>query len=198
MSRPVLEFWYEFSSPYCYLTAVRLGELAKQHDIDVVWKPFLLGAIFKAQGRDLPANIPEKARYMWMDVARRSKKINRAFQKPEAFPCFALFASRIGTIAESQPWGGDFVQRIFQKYFEDNVDISRAEPVIEVLQSLGLDADQVMDEAQSEENKDLLKKQNEVALEKGIFGAPMFFANGEMFWGDDQLEAAIDFLKNEN
>ncbi len=195
MSRPVLEFWYEFSSPYCYLTAMRLGDLAKQNDIDVVWKPFLLGAIFKAQGRDLPANIPEKGRYMWKDVTRRSEKNDWPFKKPDAFPCFALFASRIGTIAESQPWGGDFCKRIFQKYFEENIDVSRAEPIIEVLQSLGLDADKVMDEAQLEENKDLLKKQNEVALEKGIFGAPMFFANGEMFWGDDRLEDAIEHLK---
>lgn len=196
MSRPVLEFWYEFSSPYCYLTAVRLADLAERHDIDVVWKPFLLGAIFKAQGRDLPANIPEKARYMWNDVARKSRKNGLSFQKPDAFPCFALMASRIGTIAESQPWGGEFVKRMFQKFFEENIDISRSEPVIEVLETLGLDSQKVIDEAQSEEKKDLLKKQNDIAMEKGIFGAPMFLANGEMFWGDDRLEEAIDFLKN--
>ncbi|PZN14198.1 MAG: 2-hydroxychromene-2-carboxylate isomerase, partial [Proteobacteria bacterium] len=47
---PRLEFWYEFASNYSYLSVMRISDLARQAGVEVIWKPFLLGPIFKAQG----------------------------------------------------------------------------------------------------------------------------------------------------
>ena len=44
-----LEFWFEFGSTYSYLSVMRIEDLAARHDVTVEWKPFLLGAVFKAQ-----------------------------------------------------------------------------------------------------------------------------------------------------
>ena len=45
-------FWFEFASTYSYLSAMRIEEMARKADVDVIWKPFLLGPIFKAQNWD--------------------------------------------------------------------------------------------------------------------------------------------------
>ena len=67
-----LEFWYDFGSTYSYLTAMRIDRLAAASGIDVVWRPFLLGPIFKAQGwATSPFNVyPAKGRYMVRDIER--------------------------------------------------------------------------------------------------------------------------------
>jgi 2-hydroxychromene-2-carboxylate isomerase len=67
-----LDFWFEFASTYSYLAAMRIGPLAESAKVEVRWRPFLLGPIFKAQGWDnSPFNIyPAKGRYMWRDMER--------------------------------------------------------------------------------------------------------------------------------
>ena len=70
--RPRLEFWYEFASTYSYLTAMRIEALAEKAGVDVIWKPFVLGPIFSAQGWNTsPFNIyPAKGKYMVREMER--------------------------------------------------------------------------------------------------------------------------------
>ena len=67
-----LEFWYEFASTYSYLSAMRIEKVAAAAKVEVAWRPFLLGPIFRAQGwDDSPFNLyPAKGRYMWRDLER--------------------------------------------------------------------------------------------------------------------------------
>ncbi|UAA39244.1 2-hydroxychromene-2-carboxylate isomerase [Paraneptunicella aestuarii] len=196
MSRPSLEFWYEFASPYSYLSALRIGELADKHGFDIKWKPFLLGAIFKSQGMaDTPAKLfPAKGNYMWMDVARTAKKYGWRFQKPTVFPAFALQAARIAILSEGQEWEKSFCEQVFQAYFEKDLDIGQDNVIQDILTSLGLDAQDVWQQANSDDNKNKLKAQTQSAIDLGLFGAPTFMVGEEMFWGDDRLEQAIEYL----
>lgn len=196
MSRPSLEFWYEFASPYSYLSAMRIGELADKHGFDIKWKPFLLGAIFKSQGMsDTPAKLfPAKGNYMWMDVARTAKKYGWRFQKPTVFPAFALQAARIAVLGEGQEWEKSFCELVFQAYFEKDLDIGQDSVILDILSSLGLDAQYIWQQAMSDDNKNKLKEQTQLAIDSGLFGAPTFMVGEEMFWGDDRLEQAIEYL----
>ena len=67
-----VEFWFEFASTYSYPAAMRIEAVAARDDVTVVWRPFLLGPVFAAQGwKDSPFNIyPAKGRYMWRDLER--------------------------------------------------------------------------------------------------------------------------------
>jgi 2-hydroxychromene-2-carboxylate isomerase len=80
-----------------------------------------------------------------------------------------------------------------QQNFVHDRDIGSIEVVSEALAKLGLPAQQIIAEAQSDANKLRLREQTEVAASKGIFGAPTFFVGDEMFWGNDRLEDALDF-----
>ncbi len=200
MPQPSLQFWYEFASTYSYLSVCRIEQVAANAGIDVEWKPFLLGPIVKEFGwNDSVFNLyPIKGRYMWRDLERLCEQYGIPYQKPTAFPRNGLYAARIATIAADEGWCPAFTKAVFQSNFADDEDIS-APPVLRgILESIGQDTSSVMEQAQTQENKDRLRNQTALASNLGIFGAPCFIANDELFWGNDRLEQAVDWLKEKS
>ena len=192
------EFWYEFASTYSYLAASRIENLSVENDIQVSWKPFLLGPIFKDQGWNTsPFKIyASKGNYMWRDIERLSNKYQIPYKKPEIFPQHSVLASRIAILDESSTWIVEFSKKVFQANFAENKDISDTSVLSDILSSIGLDSEKTIENAQSDENKLKLRNQVNSALELGIFGAPSFIVENELFWGQDRLEDAIDYYKN--
>ena len=86
---------------------------------------------------------------------------------------------------------GEFCRRIMQLNFAEDRDIDSASIVSGVLDQLDLPAQQIIEQAQSDANKLKLRRQTETAKAKGVFGAPTFFMNDEMFWGNDRLDDAL-------
>ena len=78
-----VEFWFDFASSYSYPAALRVEEVARAESVPIVWRPFLLGPIFKAQGwHDSPFNIyPAKGNYMWRDLERLCESLSHAVPK---------------------------------------------------------------------------------------------------------------------
>ncbi len=195
---PTLDFWFEFASTYSYPAAMRIAPLAQARGVTVRWRPFLLGPIFKAQGWDnSPFNLyPSKGRYMWRDLERICADLDLPFVQPAVFPQNTLVAARVALAALSQDWGEDYCRAVYTAEFGAGGDIGRPETVAAVLGSLGRDAAAVMQEAQGDAIKADLRAQTEEAQRLGIFGAPSFVTgDGELFWGNDRLEAALDWAK---
>ncbi|MGH3088003.1 MAG: 2-hydroxychromene-2-carboxylate isomerase [Rubrobacteraceae bacterium] len=190
---PKLEFWFEFGSTYSHLSAARIEGLAAGADVEVSWKPFLLGPIFSAQGWDnSPFNIyPAKGRYMWRDVQRRCKELGVPFEKPSVFPRNGLLAARVANLAKNETWMPEFARLVFVANFAEDRDISDRAVIEGVLESLGLPGATLIERSQDPENKQELRDQTELAVELGIFGAPSFVVGDELFWGDDRLEKAL-------
>ncbi|TGL28331.1 2-hydroxychromene-2-carboxylate isomerase [Leptospira koniambonensis] len=197
MSKPILSFWFEFASTYSYLTAGRIRSLADQKGFQIEWKPFLLGPIFKDQGMsDSPFNLyPTKGKYMWKDLERRTTKYGLPFSKPDIFPQNGLKAARITIANLDKPWIYDFILEVFKVEFSKNKNISDIPVLSQILKSLDQNPEEIIASSELEENKNKLRENTEQARNLGIFGAPSFTVNGELFWGDDRLEDAIEFLK---
>lgn len=190
---PELEFWFDFASNYSYLSAMRIHALAQQAGVRVVWRPFLLGPIFKALGW---SNSPfvlqkEKGAYMWQDMVRQARKYGVPWTRPSEFPRHSVLPVRVATYGQGQPWLEAFCLRVMRRNFADDRDIGTEASMSEVLRELGLDSAAILAAAQSDGNKLRLRQHNEEAQARGIFGAPTFFAGGEMFWGDDRLDDAM-------
>ncbi len=191
-----LEFWYEFASTYSYLTVMRIEELAQAANVEVIWRPFLLGPIFRAQGwTDSPFNLyPAKGRYMWRDMQRICASRDLPFQIPSVFPGNGLLAARLALIGadESHSWVGAFSQAVFKAQFEKNFLISDEAVLTAVLDGLGLAGAELIQQAQMSTIKEQLRNQTERAQKIGVFGAPSLVTeDGELFWGDDRLENAL-------
>lgn len=195
---PKLEFWYDFASTYSYLSAMRIEAVARAAGVEIAYRPFLLGPIFKAQGLTTSPFVlnPAKGRYMARDIARIATARGLAFHVPEPFPAHSLAAARIGLVAEEDGWIGAFTQAVFAAEFGERADISAHETLERIVADLGEDPAQIMARANSDEIKSALRRRTEAAAEKGIFGAPTFIAeDGELFWGDDRLDAALAWAK---
>ena len=189
----VLEFWFDFASNYSYLSVMRIDALARAAGVDVVWRPFLLGPIFKALGMD---NSPfvlnrQKGAYMWQDMVRECRKYGLPWRRPGEFPRHSVLPLRVAVLGEDAPWLQPFCQRIMQRNFVHDLDIGSESSVAEVLHALQLDAAAILGAAQTDHNKLRLRERTEQARARGVFGAPTFFAGQEMFWGNDRLEDAI-------
>lgn len=198
MERPALEFWFEFASTYSYPAALRIGPLAEASGVTVRWRPFLLGPIFKAQGwTTSPFNLyPAKGRNMWRDLERTCAALGLPFVRPEAFPQNALLAARVPLVGLTEVWNEDYCRAVYRAEFGEGRSIENPATIAEILKTLGLNADAVFVQAQSDEIKLRLRAQTEEAQRLGIFGSPSFLtADGELFWGNDRLEAALDWAK---
>jgi|SRR6185295_6606805 2-hydroxychromene-2-carboxylate isomerase len=185
--RPRIEFWHELASTYSYLSAMRVEALAEGAGVEVVWKPLLLGPIFRAQGWNTsPFNIyPAKGKYMVRDMQRPASAL------PSPFPQNSLTAARLALIGHAEGWGIAFTRAVYEAQFGGGANIGDRRALAEILSRLGLEADAVLAGSETPENKDRLRQQTEDAQELGIFGAPTFLARGELFWGDDRLEQAL-------
>jgi len=195
-----LEFWYEFASTYSYLSAMRIDDLAAHHGVEVVWKPFLLGPIFKAQGWDTsPFNIyPAKGRHMRRDLERIAMARSLPFQMPQPFPQNSLYAARLAFAGEAEGWTPAFSRAVFKAEFGEGADISSREVLAGLLEGIGLRPAPYLDRIETPEIKDGLKARTDEAQRRGIFGAPTFItARGELFWGDDRLRQALRWAASE-
>ena len=194
---PALDFFYEFASSYSYITAMRIAPLAKNAGVTLRWRPFLLGPIFKAQGWDTsPFNLyPAKGRYMVRDCERQCAELGLTFRLPEPFPQNTLLATRVALVGLEQGWGEDFSRAIYRAEFAEGRNIGDATVIAEIVQSLGHDGSAALARAQSDEIKSKLRASTEEAQRLGIFGAPSFVARGELFWGNDRLEQALDLAR---
>ncbi len=191
-----MEIWFELSSTYSYLAAARVEALASARGVRVAWKPFLLGPIFAARGLSTsPFEVDEaKGRYMWRDVERMADALGVRFRRPSVFPRRSTLAARVASMGADQDWIGAFVRGMFEAYFADNRDIEDPLVVDAVLGALGLHGPALRQRALSAEWKPRLRRQTERAASLGIFGAPTFIARGELFWGNDRLEQALDWM----
>ena len=198
-SKPRLTFWLELASTYTYLSAMRIAALAEAAGVEVVWRPFLLGPIFKTQGWSTsPFNLyPAKGRYMIRDIERLAAARGLVFHIPDPFPQNSLFAARIATVGTTAGWAPRFVKAVLDAEFARRSDISDPAVLRAIVSSLSLDPNVVFELADSNATKARLREATAEAMQLGLFGAPSFVtADGEVFWGDDRLEQALAWARS--
>ena len=198
LDRPRVDFWFEFASTYSYPAAMRIAPLARDAAVAVRFRPFLLGPMFKAQGWDTsPFNLyPAKGRYMWRDLERICAELDLPFRQPDPFPQMSIAAARVALVGLADDWGEDFCRAVYRAQFGEGRRIDDPGLLATLLTELRVDGDRVLAAAQSPEIKDALRRQTEEAQRLGLFGAPSFVAeDGELFWGNDRLEAALAWAR---
>jgi 2-hydroxychromene-2-carboxylate isomerase len=190
-----VEIWFEFGSPYSYLSVMRIEDEAARRGVHVAWRPLLLGPIFKSLGWQGSPFLeqPLKMANMWRDLERLCDKYALPWKRPASFPRSCILPLRVLMLAQDEAWAGEFCRAMMLRHFGEDRDIDQPEVVGAVLLALGLAAADIMATARSEPVKQALRAQTERGRQLGIFGGPTFFAGAEMFWGNDRLEDALDW-----
>jgi 2-hydroxychromene-2-carboxylate isomerase len=193
-----IDFWFDFASPYAFLSAKRIAELAIDHGVTVRWRPFLLGPTFRAQGLTTSPFVanPAKGRYMVRDVRRIAATRGHKLVMSDPFPQSSLRAARVA-LALDEAAGATAVARFSSAVFEAQFEGGQAldDQLMLTRSSAGLTPcpTDVLTRSVSPEIKARLKAETETASILGIFGVPTFVTlDSELFWGDDRLSMALE------
>lgn len=184
-----VEFHFDFGSPYSYLAYKALPAIAAAHGAQIVWRPMLLGGVFKATGNHSPVEIAAKGKWLHQDLQRWAAKYGAPFRHNPHFPINTLVLMR-GAVG-MQLRGLDFpkyVETVFDAMWAQPRNLGDPAEAAAVLQQAGFDAGAFMALVSDAAVKEQLKKNTEDAVARGVFGAPTFFVGDEMFWGQDRLE----------
>jgi len=188
-----IDFYFDFISPYTYLAYKKICSLPK--NIKVNYKPILLGGLHNLEGITAPAFIKSKLKHMINDCLLISKKNNIDFKWNSKFPINSLNLMR-GYLGINSVNRVEYIERMFNAYWRDDLDISNEETLIRLLDQCKVDKDIFFRTIKDPIVKQKLKDATKNAHEKEIFGAPSFVINNKMFWGQDRLIYVLDEYNN--
>lgn len=184
---PSLDLYWDFSSPFAYLGSTQAEALARRTGATLVWRPVLLGGLFKAIGqKDVPflSWCPAKQRYYLRDLERWAEYWHVPFKFPSRFPIASIKALRCWLALPAERRDA-FRERTFRACWAEDRDISDEATLRELL---GPDADEVLARTQDAAIKQALIDATRAAAELGVFGVPTWVTPGnELFWGQDRI-----------
>lgn len=193
-----IEFHFDIGSPYSYLAATQMRGLAERTGAEVQWSPFLLGAVFKALDSHSPVEIAPKGIHMYVDLQRWAKRYGVTLNIPSRFPTNTLQTQRALVAAERlghvdrMP---DFALTLFTAYWVEDRPVSDAAEIERIATGIGLDGAAIVAATSEQETKDRLRELTEGAIRRGAFGAPTFFVDDQMFWGNDRVDFLEEYLR---
>jgi 2-hydroxychromene-2-carboxylate isomerase len=187
-----LEFFFDISSPWTYLAFERIEGVAERTGAELIWKPFLVGGVFNKvnpsvyQRRENPVPVKD-AHY------RKSMEDWAAFQgltigRPSVFPLNSVKALRGAFVAIDEGKIAPYARACFEAYWRDDKDISKEDELRKCVEKAGMDWDSFFAAIQTDEVKQKLFNTTDEIIERGGYGSPTFFVNGDdMYFGNDQM-----------
>ena len=193
----VIDFYFDFISPYSYLAHKKLKFLNKDNKLNINYKPILLGGLHKLGGVIAPAFTERKMKNMKNDCELIAKKNNIKFKWNTKFPVNSLYLMR-GYLLIDNKLIEKYLDFCFDAYWKDNLDILDEKIIYKILDQIGFDKEKFFKGIQSDKIKSELKEYTNDAFKRDIFGAPTFVVNQKIFWGQDRLDYAIDEFNHNN
>lgn len=182
-----IELFFDIGSSYSYLAATQMAGLTARTGVPVRWRPFLLGAVFKATTNDMPARVPAKARYMLADMARWSAHYGVPFRLPSKFPLLTLRAQRALTAAPEAAIPA-MALSLFAAYWAEDQDPTTDDAIAAAANAAGVEAGPILAAIDDQATKDRLRATTDEAVKRGAFGAPSMFVDDALFWGNDRID----------
>jgi len=195
MSKQV-EFFFDFGSPAAYLAWTQLPNIAAAAGATIVWRPMLLGGVFKAAGNASPISVAAKGKWMMADLARFAARYGVPLNFPASFPVntLALMRGAVG-MQMCQPADFDrYVTAVFQAIFARGLAMGDPAVVAGVLSAAGLDAGGFEALIGDPAVKQGLIATTDEAVARGAFGAPTMFVGNAMHFGQDRLDFVAQAL----
>lgn len=192
-----LDFYFDFGSPTAYLAYGRLKQLCDQYGLIVNYRPILLGGVFKATANASPVTIPAKAAYMLQhDLPRFSARYGVTLNFNPHFPINTLNLMRGAIAAQQLECAETYRDAVFTAIWVDDKNMGDTEVVAQTLTAAGLDSAELLALCQTPEIKTELIAATDAAVERGCFGAPTMFMDGEMYFGQDRLDFVEQALRD--
>ena len=190
-----IEFYFDFSSPYAYLGFKEIKKYEKKYPFQIKYMPIFLGGLHNSAGITPAAFNKIKSKYMIQDTKLVANKKNIKFSFNSYFPIKTVNFMRGAIIAKDDNYEKIYVEKIFDSIWRDGLNMNDNIIINKVLKNLDLNPGIFFEKVSDIKIKDKLKKITNDALKKGIFGAPTYYVNRKIFFGQDRLSYAIDEIK---
>ena len=179
MANPI-DFYFDYSSPYGYIAAMKIDGIAARHGRRVNWKPVLLGAVFKVTGGKPLPTLPLKGDYSLRDIPRSANFHDLPYRHPSKFPIASQAPARAFYWLDERdpPLAHELARALYRAYFVSDLDISSPDVTADVAATLGLKREELLAAIGSETIKARLKNEVDAALARGVFGSPYFVIDG--------------------
>ena len=196
-----IEFYFDCSSPWTYLAFVEILPLSQRQNVEIIWKPILVGGVFNSVNQDVyqfreNPNIL-KLDYSANDLNLWAKHRDINISKPNIFPVNSVKAMRGCLFAMQKNCLPLFAQKVFDAYWGRGLDISNEAIIMEIAGEVGLSPQDFKQYIYSQEAKDLLMSNSAELIEKKGFGSPTFFYRDLMFFGNDRLHLLEEVIRKE-
>ena len=185
------DFYFDFISPYSFLAYKKLNSLTKNNEININYKPILLGGLHKLGDITAPAFNERKMKNMKNDCKLVAEKNGIDFKWNDKFPINSLYLMRGYLVVETK-LKKKFFETCFNAYWKDNINILEEKNIENILKDCSIEKNFFLEGINSSIIKDELKQLTSNAFKKDIFGAPTFVVNNKMFWGQDRLDYALE------
>ena len=185
------DFYFDFISPYSFLAYKKLNSLTKNNEININYKPILLGGLHKLGDITAPAFNERKMKNMKNDCKLVAEKNGIDFKWNDKFPINSLYLMRGYLVVETK-LKKKFFDTCFNAYWKDNINILEEKNIENILKDCSIEKNFFLEGINSSIIKDELKQLTSNAFKKDIFGAPTFVVNNKMFWGQDRLDYALE------
>ena len=185
------EFYFDFVSPYSFLAHQEVKKIEKKYSIKIKYKPILLGGLHNLHGIKAPAFIPSKAKFMIRDCKLIAEKNKITFKFNSYFPIKTLNLMRGVLVAKEDDVQSFYIDKIFDSIWKDGLNMNDQNIIDKIHKNMEINPKTFFLRSSSQNIKNLLKKKTDEAFEKGIFGAPTFYLNNKVFWGQDRLEFVL-------
>lgn len=196
MSKTV-EFFFDLGSPATYLAYTQLPKICEQTDSQLIYRPMLLGGVFKVTGNVSPITVPAKGRYMFQDLDRYAKRYGVLLKFNPNFPINTLMLMRAVTgmqLRHPERFQA-FIDCLFHALWVEGRSLDDPATIAAVLTQKGFDPNEVLALTADEAVKTALKENTEEAVRRGVFGAPSMFVEGQLFFGQDRLDFVLEALR---
>jgi 2-hydroxychromene-2-carboxylate isomerase len=192
-STPRVTFYFDLGSPYAYLSAERISGLFTEAGLEQPeWQPILLGGLFKRFGRDSWANGPGREEGMAEVELRASAYGLPPICWPDPWPGNTLAAMRVATFAKQTGRTVAFALAAFRQAFAAGRDLSQPDNVMIAAAACELHPRALLKAVETTAVKGALREATGAAAELGVVGVPSLLVDGEVFWGDDRVEEAVE------
>jgi 2-hydroxychromene-2-carboxylate isomerase len=191
-----IEFYFDFGSPTAYLAHTQLPAIAAESGAELLWRPMLLGGVFKATGNASPVSVAAKGAWMGQDIGRWARRHGVPFKFNPHFPINTLTLMRgaVGLQMRHPELFGPYADAVFEALWVRSLNLAEPAEVAAVLNPLGIEPEAFMALVADPAVKAALVDLTEQAVARGVFGAPTCFVGTEMHFGQDRLDFVREAL----
>ena len=190
-----VEFFWDIGSTNTYFALHLIRPIAAQYGATIDYRPFNLGYVFRNHNYVLMEEPREKLSNRRRDLARWAARHNLPFRMPNEFPIKTSRALRSALVMRELGLEAAWLERLFGAYWEQgDASIATYAGLRRLAAEFDVDEEAFEARCEAEEIREALAASTDEGLRRGIFGAPTFVIDGEIYWGKDRMEFIADHL----